>query len=69
MRPDLEYRPDLVSLEYYKTTQLWFVILYVNEVQSITEFNNILVPEIKVPMYEVVVPLIQRLKRSEVNEK
>lgn len=44
------YRPDYVSYDYYNTCNLWYVILYVNDVQSITQFNirNIIVPNLSI---------------------
>lgn len=40
------YRPDYVSYDYYGTTVLAYMILYINDVMSITQFNiqNIIVP-------------------------
>lgn len=42
------YRPDYVSYEEYGTTNWWTLILYINDIPSIEEFNKekILVPSI-----------------------
>ncbi len=40
------YRPDYVSYDYYGTTVLAYMIMYINDVMSVTQFNiqNIIVP-------------------------
>jgi len=46
-KPEWYMRPDYVSYEMYNTTIFWYIILYVNFVNSIEEFKNfdkILVP-------------------------
>ena len=34
------YNPKLFSYDIYKTTELWFMILQINEMHSSTEFNR-----------------------------
>ena len=46
LKPSNYYRPDYVSYEEYGTTNLWSMILFINNIPSIEEFNkeDILVP-------------------------
>lgn len=41
------YRPEYISNNIFGTPDLWYVILYVNQMSSIQEFN---IPTIKVPL-------------------
>lgn len=44
----VEYRPDLVSFDYYGFTDVWWKILEVNEMKDIYEFKvgtTIILPE------------------------
>lgn len=43
------YRPDYVSYKYYNTTIYWYIILYVNQIDSLEDFKDkdkIVIPNI-----------------------
>lgn len=46
--PGFEYRPDMVSMEKYGTTDFWWRIMEANKMKDITEFKagrTIILPE------------------------
>lgn len=49
--PKYKYRPDYLSFDKYGTTVLWQLILYVNGVRSVEDFN----------LDEVVIPSVQSI--------
>jgi hypothetical protein len=49
-----QYRPDYVSYDMYETTNLWWLILYVNRVPSAIEFTMSRCPNVVVPFKNVV---------------
>lgn len=55
------YRPDYVSYDYYGTTDLWYLIMRVNNVYSIIKFN---MNTIIVPNYDIVTSILAKSKAS-----
>jgi hypothetical protein len=53
------YRPDYVSYDYYNTTSLWYVILYMNNIQTMCRFN---IPNIIVPNWETLNTIMSQTK-------
>ena len=47
LKSEYKYRPEYVSNEIFNTPDLWYVILYVNNMSSVMEFNKDI---IKVPL-------------------
>ena len=46
---DLYYRPEYVSYKLYGTTDLWYLIMYLNNVYKVEDFVG---PTIQVPAYD-----------------
>lgn len=49
-------RPDYVSYEYYGTVIYWWLILYINEIDSIEDFEDL--PEVIVPSIDIIRELV-----------
>jgi len=63
-----EMRPDYVSYDYYGTTIFWWLILYLNKIDSIEEFIGL--KDIIVPNITTIQSLVRdKIPRSEFNEK
>lgn len=60
------YRPDYVSYEEYGTTNLWSLILYINDIPTIEDFS---IKDILIPSYASVLNISKDMvKRSFVTE-
>lgn len=66
LEPKYYYRPDYVSYNEYNTTTLWTLLLYINNIPSIEEFN---VPEILVPSYDSVARLSSESIVKQIHEE
>ncbi|MGB9674517.1 MAG: hypothetical protein ACPLX8_00130 [Nanopusillaceae archaeon] len=55
------YRPDYVSFDYYGTVNLWYMIMKVNNVYSIVNFN---MPNIIVPNNDIVMSILSKYKAN-----
>lgn len=77
LKPNYFYRPDYVSYEEYGTTNLWSLLLFINDIATIEEFNRefIIVPTrsviydisldvIRREPYKEIVPLRESIKRE-----
>ncbi len=59
------YRPDYVSQKEYGTETLWYLILFVNDISCIEEFNKY---EIYVPSYSSILQIAKKDVSSDVTE-
>lgn len=51
-----KYRPDYLSFDYYGTTILWELIMYVNGVFSVEDFD---LPKVVIPSMEAITFILQ----------
>lgn len=61
------YRPKKFSYDTYGTTEMWSIILRLNEMDSISDFNS---PKIRVPSTRIVEKLVEimDLEKSRIDE-
>ena len=59
-----EYRPDYVSYDFYDTTNLWYVILYANDIVSFVDFNFNNLQVIKIPSIDTINKLIPNYRNK-----
>ncbi len=57
------YRPDYMAHDEYGTTNLWFLLLYINDIPSIEEFDKY---DILVPAYSAILRLTQEPSDDEI---
>lgn len=57
------YRPDYVSYENYGTTCLWYLLLYMNDMNCIEEFAT---HEIVIPSYSAIIDTARNIVSNEV---
>jgi hypothetical protein len=55
LEPDFYYRPDYLSYEEYGTTNWWPMLLFINDIPTIEDFN---VPNVKIPNKDMISRLI-----------
>jgi len=54
LQPERYYRPDYVSYDEYGTTNLWAMLLFINDIPTIEDF---IVESIKIPTEEIIMEL------------
>ncbi|MCK5018599.1 MAG: hypothetical protein KAS32_16180 [Candidatus Peribacteraceae bacterium] len=63
--PSWEMRPDYVSSDFYKTTVLWPLILFVNRINSIEDFTGL--DEVLIPPYNKIIEILKdRVSKTEI---
>ena len=66
LKPSRYYRPDYVSYDEYGTTNLWPVLLFINNISSIEDFD---VEEILIPTKEAINTLSNRIAELKINKE
>lgn len=58
------YKPELVSLEVYGTVDLWYLILWMNPISSVMEFNKPVINIFDPSKFHIINEIIEKEKES-----